>query len=109
MKEIQKLDEEWMKQAEDLGLLDQKLFIQAVESYNFQIELAEKLRENIREIGTTIMIPVGRDNEKLASNPAIADLNKAEILAQKIRLELDKKMDRAKESSEAMKKHERKL
>lgn len=91
-KSMKTLDEEWMKSAHALGLLDQKHFRQAVEAYNFQVSLAEKLRERIEKEGTSILVPVGKDGEKLASNPAIADLNKAEILAQKIRMELDGKV-----------------
>lgn len=92
MKQAKTLNEEYMKRARELGLLDQKHFRQAVEAYNFQVQLAETLRQRICEEGTSIMVPVGKDGEKIASNPAIADLNKAEILAQKIRLELDGKM-----------------
>lgn len=91
-KSIKTLDEEWMKSVGKLGLLDQKHFRQAVEAYNFQVDLAEKLRARIQKEGTSIVIPVGKDGEKLSSNPAIADLNKAEILAQKIRMELDGKV-----------------
>ena len=109
MKALKTLNKEWLRQAESLGLLNDKLFREAIDAYTFQIELIEALRQNIKATGTTITIPVGRDNEKVASNPAIADLNKAEILAQKIRLELDKKMERAIESSEKRKKHDRRL
>ena len=91
-KSMKTLDEEWMKFAHALGLLDQKHFRQAVEAYNFQISLVETLRGRIEKEGTSILVPVGKDGEKLASNPAIADLNKAEILAQKIRMELDGKV-----------------
>lgn len=94
------LDKEWRQAAERFGLLDQKHFRQALEAYDFQIQLAEKLRQRIQEEGTSIVVPVGRDGEKLASNPAIADLNKAEILAQKIRMELDGKMKAAEEAAE---------
>lgn len=94
-KSIETLNKEWLTLVNSLGLLNQKLFRQAFESYEFQISLAEKLRKRIEEEGTSIIVPVGKDGEKQASNPAIADLNKAEILAQKIRLELDAKVKEA--------------
>lgn len=101
LKQSKRLDDEYMKKAKGLGLLDQKHFRQAVEAYNFQIELAEMLRSRIRKEGTTILIPAGKDGTKMVSNPAVADLNKAEILAQKLRLELDKKMTTALENQES--------
>lgn len=100
------LDEEWMKSAHALGLLDQKHFRQAVEAYNFQIYLAEELRGRIEKEGTSFLVPVGKDGEKLASNPAIADLNKAEILAQKIRMELDSKVKDAVQAQQVQKQKE---
>lgn len=103
------LDEEWMKSAHALGLLDQKHFRQAVEAYNFQVSLAEKLRERIEKEGTSILVPVGKDGEKMASNPAIADLNKAEILAQKIRMELDGKVKDAVQAQQIQKQKEAEL
>lgn len=105
-KSMKTLDEEWMKSAHALGLLDQKHFRQAVEAYNFQISLAEKLRGRIEKEGTSILVPVGKDGEKLASNPAIADLNKAEILAQKIRMELDSKVKDAVQAQQVQKQKE---
>lgn len=105
-KSMKTLDEEWMKSAHALGLLDQKHFRQAVEAYNFQISLAEKLRGRIEKEGTSILVPAGKDGEKLASNPAIADLNKAEILAQKIRMELDSKVKDAVQAQQVQKQKE---
>lgn len=103
---MQTLDQEWMKSAHALGLLDQKHFRQAVEAYNFQISLAEELRKRIEDEGTSILVPAGKDGKKMASNPAIADLNKAEILAQKIRLELDGKMKDAVQAQQIQKQKE---
>lgn len=103
---MQTLDQDWMKSAHALGLLDQKHFRQAVEAYNFQISLAEKLRKRIEDEGTSILVPAGKDGKKMASNPAIADLNKAEILAQKIRLELDGKMKDAVQAQQIQKQKE---
>ncbi|WP_317300769.1 hypothetical protein [Allobaculum stercoricanis] len=108
-KKMATIDKEWQQQAESYGLLDQKHFRQALEAYNFQIELAEILRKRIGREGTSIVIPVGKDGEKLASNPAIADLNKAEILAQKIRMELDGKMNAAMEDERIQKEKEAEL
>lgn len=105
-KSRQTLDQEWMKSAHALGLLDQKHFRQAVEAYNFQISLAEELRKRIEDEGTSILVPAGKDGKKMASNPAIADLNKAEILAQKIRLELDGKMKDAVQAQQIQKQKE---
>lgn len=101
IKQAKRLDEEFMKAAKTLGLLDQKHFRQAVESYNFQVKLAEILRERIEKEGTTIWIPVGKDREKLASNPAVSDLNKCETLAKNLRAELDTKLKTALENREA--------
>lgn len=108
-KKMATINKEWQQQAESYGLLDQKLFRQALDAYNFQVELAEALRERIYNEGTSIVIPVGKDGEKLASNPAIADLNKAEILAQKIRIELDGKMNAAMEDERIQKEKEAEL
>lgn len=94
-KSLKTLDEEWTRQATKLGLLDQKHFRQAMEAYNFQVQLAETLRARIAREGTSIWVPAGKDSKKMVSNPAIADLNKAEILAQKIRVELDGKVKEA--------------
>lgn len=105
-KSRQTLDQEWMKSAHALGLLDQKHFRQAVEAYNFQISLAEELRKRIEDEGTSILVPAGKDGKKMASNPAIADLNKAELLAQKIRLELDGKMKDAVQAQQIQKQKE---
>ena len=95
------LSENFLKQARDLGLLNSKTFSDTVEAYNFQISLIENLRKRIEKEGTSIMIPVGKDGQKLASNPAVSDLNKAEILAQKLRMELDGKVKAASTEAKA--------
>lgn len=108
-KKMSTLKKEWRQQAEELGLLDNKNFAQALDAYDFQVDLAEALRKRISEEGTSIIVPVGREGEKIASNPAIADLNKAEILAQKIRMELDGKMSAAVEDERIRKEKEAEL
>ncbi|MBD5423946.1 MAG: hypothetical protein HDR44_02310 [Allobaculum sp.] len=105
-KSMKALDKEWRQQAESYGLFDQKHFRQALEAYDYQVQLAQRLRERIDQEGTSIFIPVGKDNEKMVSNPAIADLNKAELLAQKIRIELDGKMKEACVIAQEMKRKE---
>lgn len=79
--------------------LDQDIrFRETVEAYEFQVEMITGLREAIAKEGYKIEIPAGRDAVKLVSNPSISDLNKAEILAQKLRMEIDAKIEKAKQA-----------
>ena len=97
---IKKLDKDFMDMANSFGLLDQKTFVDIIEAYNFQLTLIKNLRSRIEKEGTSVAIPVGKEGVKMVSNPAVGDLNKAEILVQKLRAEMDL---RIKEASEAEK------
>ena len=95
LKKAEALDKEWMKKARDLGLLNEKHFKQALEAYNEQISIAEKLREDIKERGVTIIQPVGKDRERSEPNKSVSLLQTTEKLAQSLRKELDDKVEKA--------------
>lgn len=92
---LKKLTSDFWKEAESLGLTDDLRFMQTVEAYDYQIEMIEGLRKAITAEGYKIAVPAGRDAVKLISNPSVSDLNKAEILAQKLRIEIDSKIEKA--------------
>lgn len=94
-KRLKILDNKFWKEAAELKLTEDRRFVDAAKAYEFQRELSEGLRVAIDEEGYKIEVPVGRDATKMVSNPSIADLNKAEILAQKLRQELDSKLEKA--------------
>ena len=105
-KTIERLDKEWMKQARELGLLDQKHFIQALNEYNEHVSILNKMNESIREKGVTITVPAGKDGEKTITNPVVNDLLRVEKSAQSLRKELDEKIDKALTAAEKLKEND---
>lgn len=94
------IDASWKEEAEKLKLMDDKLFCNAFDSYDFLVRMIEDLRANIEENGPVMEVEMSNGKTKTIANPAVNELNKTEVLAQKIRQELDLKMKEARKLAE---------
>lgn len=93
---LKMIDSAFWSEAEKLNLTSDRRFLDAVDAYEYQTKLIAGLREKIGD-QYQIPTPVGK-GFKMVSNPSIGDLNKAEILAQKLRMEIDSKLDKARQA-----------
>jgi expansin (peptidoglycan-binding protein) len=98
LQKMQKMSQKFKEEAQELGLMDNYIFVRLFETYENQIALMSQYIDAIIEEGAMVVVPVGKDSEKTAVNPAAVEYNKMVTSSSKIAGQLDAMIERAKKS-----------
>jgi expansin (peptidoglycan-binding protein) len=98
LQKMQKMSQKFKEEAQELGLMDNYIFVRLFETYENQIALMAQYIDAIIKEGAMVVVPVGKDSEKTAVNPAAVEYNKVVTSSSKIAGQLDAMIERAKKS-----------
>lgn len=73
----------FIKEAQRLELTEDYLFVQTFNAFEDQLKFMNDLKKQVDTSGLMVVIPIGKDNEKLGVNPAVSEYNKMASLANK--------------------------
>lgn len=80
---LKDLRNSFINEAKELKLTEDYLFVQTFNAFEDQLRFMDDLKSEVDTHGLMVMVPVGKDNEKLSVNPAVSEYNKMAGLANK--------------------------